>query len=72
MQQKELKEEQEAVRRRVVGIATLRRLRKMAKAGRLDTEARKRRGRTLLTVVLIIVAIGLGFLLQHAIFGRIG
>lgn len=68
MLQNEHDKEQEAAVRRVVGIAALRRLRKMADADRADTEARARRARALLTAILIIAAAGLGFLLRRAIF----
>jgi hypothetical protein len=69
MQQHGHRKEQEAAVRRVVGIAALRRLRKMADADKVDAEAKKRRAHILLTAILIIAAVGLGFLLQHAIFG---
>ena len=59
---------EEAVRR-VVGIAALRKLRRMVDDDRAQTAANEALGRKLLTAILIVAALGLGFLLKNTIFG---
>ena len=59
-------QQQEAVRR-VVGIAALRKLRHMVDADQAQTAANAARSRRLLTLILIVAALGLGFLLRDVI-----
>lgn len=59
--------QQEAVRR-VVGIATLRKLRRMVDEDEAQTARQRARSRILLTGILIAAALGLGFLLRNSIF----
>ena len=63
------KQNQEAAVRRVVGIATLRKLRRMVDDDHAQTAARQTRSRILLTGILIAATLGLGFLLRNSIFG---
>ena len=59
-------QQQEAVRR-VVGIAALRKLRRMVDADQAQTAVNAARSRRLLTLILIVAALGLGFLLRDVI-----
>lgn len=65
----ETKQHQEEAVRRVVGIAALRKLRRMVDEDHAQTTANRVLGRKLLTAILIIAALGLGFLLKNSIFG---
>lgn len=65
----ETKQHQEEAVRRVVGIAALRKLRRMVDEDHAQTAANRVLGRKLLTAILIIAALGLGFLLKNSIFG---
>lgn len=58
---------QEEAVRRVVGIAALRKLRRMVDADHAQTAANAAHGRRLLTLILIAAALGLGFLLRDLI-----
>jgi hypothetical protein len=60
----------EAAVRRTVGIAALRKLRRMADADTAEAQARARRARVLLAAIVIITALALGFLLRDVIFGK--
>jgi len=57
---------EEAVRR-VVGLAALRKLRRMADEDHVQTVANRTLGRKLLVLILILAALGLAFLLKNAI-----
>ena len=59
----------EAAVRRVVGIAALRKLRRMVDADAAQTASNRARARLVLTIILIAAALGLGFLLRNSIFG---
>ena len=59
-------QQQEAVRR-VVGIAALRKLHRMVDADQAQTAVNAARSRRLLTLILILAALGLGFLLRDVI-----
>jgi hypothetical protein len=67
--QAEDKQQQNEAVRRIVGIAALRRLRKMVDADAAQTAENHTRARRLLVVVLMIAVVTLGFLLRGAIFG---
>lgn len=61
-------EQQEAAVRRVVGIAALRRLRKLVDEDAAQTQRNHARARLLLPLILIGAAVGIGFLLRSLIF----
>jgi hypothetical protein len=60
---------QSAAVRRVVGIAALHRLRQMVDADAAQMSRNRTRARRLLSIALLIVVLGLGFLLRNVIFG---
>jgi hypothetical protein len=62
------KQRQDEAVRRVVGIATLRKLHRMVDADAEQSAAQRARSRKLLAAILIVVALGLGFLLRDTLF----
>lgn len=56
---------QEAAVRRTVGIAALRRLRRMVDEDQSQRVANHARARVLLTVIVLAAAVGLGFFLRR-------
>lgn len=62
------KQRQNEAVRRVVGIAALRKLRRMVDEDSAQTAARQTRGRLFLAGILIATTLGLAFLLRDIIF----